>query len=123
MKSVDPGLISTLIIGLIYVSLVAMVVTTLKVRKKIDTLLSKCKVVADNRATFGGLGFMGDVMRVGLVCNILLIPRAYTKKNLIDEKQVTGFPRSLKVMILASWGLISLAFFTMFVFRIYLYFA
>lgn len=117
----DPGLIATFVLGLMFLSLISLVMMTCVARRKIDTLLSKCTVIADHKATFGGLGFVGDIIRVGTVCSILLIPRAYARKNFIDEEQVRNFPAGLKNLIVGVWGLSFITVFTMVAFRFYMY--
>lgn len=121
MNAIDPGLIATCIMGLMFLSLISLVIATCVARRKIDTLLSKCTVVVDHKATFGGLGFMGDVIRVGTVCAILLIPKAYARKNFIDEEQVREFPSGLRRLIVSAWSLIFLAAFALAAFRLYMY--
>lgn len=121
MKIIDPGLIATCVMGLMFLSLISLVMMTCVARRKIDTLLSKCTVIADHKATFGGLGFVGDIIRVGTVCSILLIPRAYARNNFIDEEQIRKFPAGLKTLIVGVWGLSFITVFTMVAFRFYLY--
>lgn len=121
MKTMDPGLIATFVMGLMFLSLISLVIMTCVARRRIDTLLSKCTVVADHKATFGGLGFVGDIIRVGTVCSVLLIPKAYARENFIDEEQVRKFPAGLKALIVGVWGLSFITVFTMVAFRFYLY--
>ena len=117
----DSGLIAIFVMGLMFLSLISLVIVTCVARRRVDTLLSKCTVVADHKATFGGLGFLGDVIRVGTVCSVLLIPKAYARKNFIDEEQVRGFPAGLKTLIVGAWCLSFITVFTMVAFRVYLY--
>jgi len=121
MNAIDPGLIAIFVMGLMFFSLISLVIATCVARRRIDMLLSKCSVVADHKATFGGLGFIGDVIRLGTVCAILLIPQAYARKNFIDMKQVREFPSSLRLLIIGAWSLIYLAAFALAVFRFYMY--
>uniref|UniRef100_A0A7C2B9Y7 Uncharacterized protein n=1 Tax=Pseudomonas graminis TaxID=158627 RepID=A0A7C2B9Y7_9PSED len=121
MNAIDPGLIATCVMGLMFLSLIILVITTCVARRRIDTLLSRCTVVADHKATFGGLGFMGDVIRVGTVCTILLIPKAYARKNFIDEEQVQEFPSGLRFLIVSTWSLIFIAAFALVALRFYMY--
>ena len=121
MKKMDSGLIAIFVMGLMFLSLISLVIVTCMARRRVDTLLSKCTVVADHKATVGGLGFVGDVIRVGTVCSVLLIPKAYARKNFIDEEQVRRFPAGLKTLIVGAWGLSFITVFTMVAFRVYLY--
>ncbi|WP_133752838.1 hypothetical protein [Pseudomonas sp. LP_7_YM] len=107
--------------ALILLSLITLVITTCVARRRIDTLLSRCTVVADHKATFGGLGFIEDVIRVGTVCTILLIPKAYARKNFIDEEQVQEFPSGLRFLIVSAWSLIFIAALALVAFRFYMY--
>lgn len=121
MEIVDSRLIATFALGLMFLSLISLVIMTCVARRIIDTLLSRCTVIADHKATFGGLGFVGDIIRVGTVCSVLLIPKAYAKKNFINEEQVRKFPAGLKTLIVGAWGLSFITVFTMVAFRVCLY--
>jgi len=121
MKTIDPGLIATCVIGLALLSLISLGITTFVARRRIDRLLSRCTVVADHKAAFVGLGFMGDVLRVGTVFTVLLIPTLYARKKLIDEGQVRGFPSSLGRLIVNAWSLSYFTAFTMVAFGFYMY--
>jgi hypothetical protein len=120
MKTMDPGLIATCVLELMFLILITLVITTCVARRRIDRLLSRCTVVADHKAAFVGLGFMGDVIRVGAVFTILLIPRLYARKKLIDEGQVRGFSSSLGRLIVNAWSLSYFAAFKMVAFGFYM---
>lgn len=121
MKTMDSGLIATCVLELMFLILFTLVITTCLARRRIDMLLSRCTVVAGHKAAFVGLGFMGDVIRVGAVFTILLIPRLYARKKLIDEGQVRGFPSSLGRLIVNAWSLSYFTAFTMVAFGFYMY--
>lgn len=117
----EPGLVATLIMFSVLVNLIAMVVVTLIARGKIGGLLSNCSIVLDSKAAFGGLGFMGDMMRVGLVGSILVMPNIYAKKQFIDVAQVEAFPRKLKLLIVCIWTWGFILFLAMLGFRLFIY--
>ena len=121
--TLEPGLVATLImlLVLVLVNLIAMVVITLIARGKIEGLLSNCSIVMDSKAAFGGMGFMGDMMRVGLVGSILLMPNIYAKKQFIDVAQVEAFPKKLKLLIMCIWTWGSILFLAILGFRLFIY--
>lgn len=76
---------------------------TVYARDKIDKLLSRCSVIVDNKETLGGLGIMGDIIRVGVAGGLLTFPKVFRNKTIVDEEQVNTFPSRLKAMIVIQW--------------------
>ena len=106
MKELDLGMLSLLLLTLLFFNLMSLAVVTVYARGKIDKLLCGCSVVVDNKVTLGGLGLMGDIIRVGVAGSLMLFPKAYFRKTKVDEKQVKAFPIKLKYMIVVQWLLL-----------------
>jgi hypothetical protein len=103
MKGLDPGIFGLIVLTLLFFNLIGLVGVTVYAREKIDRLLCKCSVVADNKATLGSLGLMGDIVRVGVAGSLLIFPKIYANKTIVDEQQINAFPAKLKAMIVAQW--------------------
>ncbi len=103
MKDVDPGIFGLIVLPLLFINLLSLVAVTVYARDKIDKLLSRCSVLVDNKETLGGLGIMGDIIRVGVAGGLLTFPKVFRNKTIVDEEQVNTFPSRLKAMIVIQW--------------------
>jgi len=103
MNELDPGILSLLLLTFLFFNLLSLAVVTIHARGKIDKLLCGCSVIVDNKETLGGLGLVGDIVRVGVAGSLLLFPEAYYRKTEVDKKQVRAFPVKLKYLIVAQW--------------------
>lgn len=111
MKSIVPGMVAASIMIPSLINLLVTLLVTLRVRDDVDLYLSRCSVMKDNKATFGGLGFVGDVHRVGTAACILAFSKPFIKRGIVDKVQVAKFPKALRVLIVVPFFL-NLAFFT-----------
>jgi hypothetical protein len=121
MASIEPGLIALIIMIPLLLDLAAIVVVTCCVRNKIDVLLSDCSVVVDHKLTFGGLGIMGDIVRVGVVGTIFMFPKLYLRRGFIDLSQVTAFPKKLRYLIVIPWVVAVVVAMALMLFRLWGY--
>ncbi len=103
MKDVDLGIFGLIVLPLLFINLLSLVAVTVYARDKIDKLLSRCSVIVDNKETLGGLGIMGDIIRVGVAGGLLTFPKVFRNKTIVDEEQVNTFPSRLKAMIVIQW--------------------
>jgi len=103
MKIFDPGIFGLITLILLFFNLIGLAGVTVYAREKVDRFLCNCSVVADNKATLGGLGLMGDIIRVGVAGSLLVFPKIYANKTIVDEEQVNAFPAKLKLMIVTQW--------------------
>lgn len=122
MKDIVPGLVATSIMIPGILSLLVLLFITWWVRGEVDSRLSRCSIIVDINATFGGLGFIGDVYRVGTVACILIFPKLFLKRGVIDVRQVVDFPKKWKLLIVVPFFLNIIFFTAMLVFRAWLYF-
>jgi hypothetical protein len=113
MKDVDPGIFGLIVLPLLFINLICLVAVTIYARDKIDKLLSRCSVIVDNKETLGGLGIMGDIIRVGVAGGLLTFPKVFRNKTIVDEEQVNTFPSSLKAMIVTQWIVLALLMFAL----------
>lgn len=121
MSSVDPGLVAAGIMIPMFIDLLAIVAMTCCIRNRVDILLSNCSVVADHKAAFSGLGFIGDVVRIGVVATIFLAPGVYLKRGVIDEAQIRIFPKRYKMLIVLPWVVSVIVLSALVGFRVWIY--
>jgi len=121
--SVDPGLVAAGIMIPMLIDLLAIVAMTCCIRNRVDRLLSNCSVVADHKATFSGLGFIGDVVRIAVVSTIFLAPKVYLKRGVIDGAQVRMFPAKYKILIVLPWMVSIVVLSALVGFRVWIYIA
>jgi hypothetical protein len=120
MKGVDPGIFGLIVLPLLFINLLSLVAVTVYARDKIDKLLSRCSVIVDNKETLGGLGIMGDIIRVGVAGALLTIPKVFGNKTAVDEEQVKTFPARLKVMIVTQWLALAVLMFALVILSIWM---
>ena len=70
----------------------------------VESKLSGCSYVRDNRLNFSSAGLLGRVMRISLVANMLLMPGVFVRRGIADASEISRFPRGFRIKILISWG-------------------
>jgi hypothetical protein len=120
MKGVDPGIFGLIVLPLLFINLLSLVAVTVYARDKIDKLLSRCSVIVDNKETLGGLGIMGDIIRVGVAGGLLTFPKVFRDKTIVDEEQVNTFPSRLKAMIVTQWIALAVLMFALLILSIWM---
>lgn len=81
MNGLDPGVCGLIVLTLLFFNLIGLAGVTVYAREKVDRLLCNCSVVADNKATLGGLGLMGDIVRIGVAGSVLVFSKDICKSN------------------------------------------
>lgn len=71
---------------------------------EIESKLSGCSYVRDNRLNFSSAGLLGRVIRASLAANMLMMPGIFVRRGVADASEVSRFPRGLRVKILIAWG-------------------
>jgi hypothetical protein len=120
MKGVDPGIFGLIVLPLLFINLLSLVAVTVYARDKIDKLLSRCSVIVDNKETLGGLGIVGDIIRVGVAGGLLIFPKVFRDKTIVDEEQVNTFPSRLKAMIVTQWIALAVLMFALLILSIWM---
>jgi hypothetical protein len=96
-------MMSMLIVWMI-VSLGLMIYLACRYLDVIESELSGCSYVRDNRLTFSSAGLLGRVMRTCLVANMLMMPGVFVRRGVADASEILRFPRAMRVRVLVSWG-------------------
>ena len=87
--------------------------------EKAESLLPNSKLVKDNKKLFSQMGLMGKDTSNGVITHILLMPKLFAKKGLVDANEVKNFPRKLKLILTLSWGSSSFFLFALIAVDIY----
>lgn len=70
----------------------------------VESKLSGCSYVRDNRLNFSSAGLLGRVMRACLAANMLMMPGIFVRRGVAEASEISRFPRGLRIKILISWG-------------------
>ncbi|MFJ4055804.1 MULTISPECIES: hypothetical protein [Pseudomonas] len=104
----------------------SLAIMTYIAHRKIDYIegfLLNCKAVHGEKKIWLHAGLFGKLLRLSNVSFILLIPKIYARKNLVDIKEVNSLPSKIKkpLIILGAANLIlTIAFFGLGIFMHYL---
>ncbi|UTL80745.1 hypothetical protein [Pseudomonas putida] len=96
MTSIHPGLIGLLIMGPMIFSMLAIVYVGHYYVESFEAMMPNSRIVRDYRRVFSSAGLVGKLMRTGSISMILMMPKMYARRGLVDLDEVRGFPRRLK---------------------------
>lgn len=119
MTNVDPGLIATIIILAIVITMCVSFYIAHAYTEKFENWLPNCKFIEQNKTVFSSAGLMGKTMRCSMIFIYLWIPGLGKKRGLVDIKEIERFPTNLKYLLTIPWTaqivlLIALVLFTQF---------
>lgn len=115
------GAVFALLITAIFISMSITLYLSHRLTEHIESLLPNCKLISENRKTYAELGFIGKVFRFGTISLMLVSPKAYARKGLIDINEVNQLPARIK-KLLSRLVIVCLALFlTLLLFRACLY--
>ena len=89
----------------------------------IEGLLSNCDAITGEKKLWLHAGLMGKFFRLTNISFILLIPKIYARKNLIDIEEINNLPSKIKTLLIflgSSFFILSAAFFGLGIFMHYL---
>lgn len=89
----------------------------------IEGFLLNCNAITDEKKLWLHAGLMGKFFRLTNISFILLIPKIYARKNLIDIKEINNLPSKIKTLLIfigSSLLILTIAFFGLGVFMHYL---
>ena len=75
-----------------------------RLHRKSRSIVAKSSFVDANRKAYSQAGFIGKVMRNGLLTLALLTPSLTAKRGLLVSDDVKSFPIGLKCILFCSWG-------------------
>ncbi|MFJ4068010.1 hypothetical protein ACIPW4_22295 [Pseudomonas sp. NPDC089996] len=89
----------------------------------IEGFLLNCDAITGEKELWLHAGLIGKVFRLTNISLILLIPKVYARKNLIDMTEINSLPSKIKTLLIfmgASFWISSIAFFGIGIFMHYL---
>jgi hypothetical protein len=104
MKSDVAVLLATLLLVWMIISVGLMTYLARRYIDVIESSLSRCSYVQDNRSNFSSVGLIGKVLRTCLAANMLMIPKIFVVKGVADASEILHFPKRIKNKLLVSWG-------------------
>ncbi len=104
MNSTAAVVMMSVLIVWMTVSLGLMVYLACRYLDVIESELSGCSYIRDNRLNFSPAGLLGRVMRACLAANMLMMPGIFVRRGVADASEILRFPRAMRVRLLVSWG-------------------
>lgn len=101
MNTIQIGLASGLVLGLLITVCCAIAFIAHKYIETIEARLSNCPYVNDTKKIWGHAGFLGKIMRGGIIATILMMPNIHAKRGLIDSTEVGNLPLFYKKILIA----------------------
>ncbi|WP_343598213.1 hypothetical protein [Pseudomonas sp.] len=88
-----------------FVSFSVLMYISIRHLDRIESLLSNSRFVMGNREVYSRAGLLGRAMRICTIATMLVVPRVFAWRGLVDLQQVTEFPRRMRcVLMIAWWG-------------------
>lgn len=112
----DPGWFALIIFGLMIPVEVMGAYVIYRYTDMFETYLPTCKVVSDYKKVFSNYGFWGKSVRAGSIGMVLMIPRLYARRGLVDLDEVGRFPIKWRRVLVTLNVLLFFLFGAMFVF-------
>ncbi|MFT0517765.1 hypothetical protein [Pseudomonas faucium] len=89
---------------------------------EIESSLSNCKMVRDNKLAYSATGILGKLMRIGMISFSLIAPNLCARRGLIDLNDFQNMPPRLKKPLIATWYILCALLLALACFRALLYF-
>ncbi|KIQ37064.1 hypothetical protein [Pseudomonas viridiflava] len=99
MISVPIGLIGLFIILPLIVNLVVFAVIAHRYVDIIEGCLSNCSFVSTIREAWSGGGLLGEVIRSGMIAMVLMMPKLFAEKGIVDQEEIRNLPALYKGML------------------------
>ncbi|WP_116583634.1 hypothetical protein [Pseudomonas sp. CC120222-01a] len=104
MKSTVAVVMMSMLLVWMIISLIFMVYLACRYLDVIESELSGCSYVRDNRLNFSSAGLLGKVLRTCLAANMLMMPWIFVRRGVADASEILRFPRSVRIKMLVCWG-------------------
>ncbi|GFZ69533.1 MULTISPECIES: hypothetical protein [Pseudomonas syringae group] len=66
----------------------------------IESRLSNCSYVEDNKRVWSNAGLLGKVMRGGIISMVLIMPKMHAKRGLIDVQELSRLPKRYRYLLM-----------------------
>jgi len=90
------GLVFAVLITATFVCMSITFYLSHRLTEKIESQLANCRLISDNKRIYAQFGFMGKVFRFGTISLVLVFPKAYARKGLVDTREIDQLPSHTK---------------------------
>ncbi|AVB21027.1 MULTISPECIES: hypothetical protein [Pseudomonas syringae group] len=66
----------------------------------IESRLSNCSYIEDNKRVWSNAGLLGKVMRGGIISMVLIMPKMHAKRGLIDVQELSRLPKRYRYLLM-----------------------
>lgn len=101
MNTVEPGWIALLILVPIILSMLVLCYIAHRYTEHFESLLSNCTYITGNKKIFQHAGLLGKIMRTGSISLVLTMPTIFSRKGLVDLREVERFPLNMKRLLVS----------------------
>ncbi|KAF1311663.1 hypothetical protein AAH995_02175 [Pseudomonas putida] len=105
MKNFDHGIIAAIIINLIIITLTVQCFIASRRTEHFESLFPNSHYIKQNKETYKRAGLIGKLMRTGAISTVLALPSIFTKRNLVEQKEIEKFPKRTKILLVTLWTL------------------
>ncbi|WP_122341208.1 hypothetical protein [Pseudomonas caricapapayae] len=100
MTSAQIDLFSGFILIAIGLVLVAMMLIAHIYIETIESRLSNCSYIEDNKRVWSNAGLLGKVMRGGIISMVLIMPNMHAKRGLVDAQELSRLPKRYRYLLM-----------------------
>ncbi|RMS75836.1 hypothetical protein ALP59_103110 [Pseudomonas savastanoi] len=100
MTSAQIDLFSGFILIAIGLVLVVIMLIAHMYVEAIESRLSNCSYIEDNRRVWSNAGLLGKVMRGGIISMVLIMPKMHAKRGLIDVQELSRLPQRYRYLLM-----------------------
>ena len=108
---------------LIYINFAIIIYIASRKLDKIENLLINCDVIRGEKKLWLHAGLVGKVLRLTHISFVLIIPKIYAQKKLVDIKEINSLPSKIKTSLIilgAAHLILTIAFFGLGILMYYL---
>lgn len=100
----DEGIIAAIIINLIIISMTIQCFIAARRTEYFESLFPNSQYIIKNKATYQQAGLIGKLMRTGAISTVLVLPSVFTKRKLVEKKDIESFPKNTKTLLVTLWA-------------------
>lgn len=108
---------------LLYINFAITIYIAFRKIEEIEKLLPNCEMIPGEKKLWLHAGLIGKVFRVNNISLILMFPRIFARKQLINIKEINSLPSKIKTLLIiigAAQLILTIAFFGLGIFMHYL---
>lgn len=120
MNSTLVAVLAGIILGSMVLLLIALAVIAHRYVDAIEACFPNSLYIEHNRNNWSWAGLQGKVTRMGNIGMVLIVPRIYVRRGLVDPREISELPKGYKLLLvvplflsfflIASLAVLSLAF-------------